>query len=235
MKKIFILLFSTLILQTFGEGGQNTQRIYNQLVYEVSSSGWLGKKQSYYTNIVTGSCWVLRGREGSVFITAAHNLAYGPRGTPSQIGSLKLEGSTKLLSTKRSFVIGTLAYKPTEIGMLGPEEDVVLIQVEPGAYSQSRSIKLSKRNIKSGDQVTICGFPGTAHEKLQHSIITAVYPKLIILNDPVDAGFSGGVVLNESGEAVGMITGTEEKQATAVVLTSDMLDQVQWTSLNQVK
>jgi hypothetical protein len=224
-KSILLLAFSCIIAVS-GDG--YTQRIYTELRYQVSSPGWLRERKDAQTVLVTGSAWVIDIGPEKVFVTAAHNAGLGPRGTPERIGEHVIKGETKATLTGLKTLIGTLGYEVNAIGTASSEDDILFLRADPAAFSNSRTVKLARRDPKPGDQVKILGYPRTSHEHQRECLIAAVYAKHFVLNEPAEPGYSGGLVLNSSGDAIGLITGTDQKQATAVFVPVEALKTIHW-------
>lgn len=205
-----------------------TQKLYTEVNYEVSSAGWFRDRKEVQRVLLTGTAWILDTGKEKVFVTAAHTMGFGPRGTPVQIGAYTIKGDTKATRLNSKTVVGTLAYEIREIGTLSSEDDILLLRAEEAALSDSRSFKLARKPLKTGETVKVLGYPSTSHEQPQECSVAAVYQKHFILNKSMDSGYSGGLVLNTSGDAVGLVTGTEHKQATAVFIPAEALRQITW-------
>ena len=136
-------------------------------------------------------------------ITAAHNLGLGPRGTPRQIGNLVIGKENRLTALKKEVLLGTIGYKPSSSALIGLDTDIILLKTEQEAYMNSKQLRISDKPPVVGQTVTVNGYPGTSHEKVQSSEVMAVYPKHFVLYPPVDHGYSGRVVLNDQGGSNG--------------------------------
>ena len=130
-------------------------------------------------------------------------MGLGPRGTPRQIGNLVIGKENRLTALKKEVLLGTIGYKPSSSALIGLDTDIILLKTEQEAYMNSKQLRISDKPPVVGQTVTVNGYPGTSHEKVQSYEVMAVYPKHFVLYPPVDHGYSGRVVLNDQGGSNG--------------------------------
>lgn len=219
-----------------------TQRIYNWARYGVIDHQFARGKQVSVTNLLTGTCWVTSVRGEPVLITAAHILAIRPDDVPSEIGSYHFDANKRkhslLRSTEISPIVGVLAEEVKDVGLLGDNVDCVILRpVRKETVSASKHIPLSSVFVKVGDVVSVSGYPGTAMEQTISTTVTAIAlnGRFFALSQPLDAGYSGGVVLNAKKEAVGLVVTTDKKQTMALRISEESLIQAQWRPLPELK
>lgn len=211
----------------------STQRLYCNLTLEYwgtrpSGSGYLDSIKP----LVTGTCWALEVKGQPVLITAAHNLGLGPNFL------LKHPPRAKLLAVHCDPVIGLLGQPMSTVGLPVDNADwVALRPTDAAVFKDSKLHTLGKTVCNAGDTVTVIGFPETALEQRTTRTITAISPnrEFMVFNQPLEPGYSGGVVLNGKHQAVGVVVTTDKKQSSALLLSSDKIASLQWKPFEQVR
>jgi len=210
-----------------------TQRLYCNLTLEYWRTRPIGP--AYLDSmkpLVAGTCWAVEAKGQTLLITAAHNLALGPNfitATPPR---------AKLLAIHVEPIVGLLAQPVSAVGMpLGVSDWVGLRPVDATVFKGSQILTLSKTVPKLGDSVTVIGFPDTAHEQRTTRTITALSPnnEFVVFNEPLEPGYSGGVVLNAKNQAVGVVVTTDKKQSNALLLSPEKLVSLQWKPFEQLR
>jgi len=130
-------------------------------------------------------------------------------------------------------LMGVFAYPLAEIGRVGDAPDAVFLRPQnQQLYKTLCHVELAEAPPKRGEKVKIVGFPGTAHEQFKEGFVTDTQEGrgYFVLNEAVDKGYSGGVVLNNEGNAYGVITSTDpaEKQTTVYRITPAMISKIEW-------
>jgi CBS domain-containing protein len=137
------------------------------------------------------------------------------------------------VSKKTRAYIGTLAYDVGTVGQIAGVCDVAFILPERKAISQDiPPLTLATNVPRIEEEVSVVGFPTTPYQQIEKCVVTSIHEKqgFIVLNKPVDPGFSGGPVLNSEGKVYGVITSTDmdKKQTTVIRLTDSMLSSIAW-------
>jgi len=210
-----------------------TQRLYCNLTLEHLRPRTIGG--SYLDSVkplVTGTCWAVESKGQTFLITAAHNLGLGPNFIPAT------PPKAKLLAIHVEPIVGSLAQPLSAVGMPAVNSDWVgLRPIDASVFKSSQVLTLSKTVSKLGDSVTVIGFPDTSHEQRTTRTITAVSPSndFVVFSQPLEPGYSGGVVLNAKNQAVGVVVTTDKKQSTALLLSPDKITSLQWKPFEQVR
>ncbi len=192
---------------------------------------WVAKSCS--EALSQGTYWAVMIGGDKVYITAAHVL--GLNTTPTEINGVKIDNEHgKLLFVKGRAYMGTLAYTVEQVGRVPSLDDVAFFRPhEKNIVDKVGAIPLASNAPVSGERVSVVGFPGTAYQQLTEMVVTSVHETegFMILNQPVDPGCSGGVVIDAAGRAYGVVANTDakNKQTTVLRLTRDSLQQVRWT------
>lgn len=226
-----ILLLSALSLSA--QTLPYTQRLYCNLALDYKVSPRVGRDYVHtIRELVTGTCWVVHFKGESLIITAAHNLGLGPNFVPAPLARAK---PVALVSAPH---LGVLAYMVADVGLpKGNADWIALRPTESRALSCSLTIHLSETPSKVGESVTVIGFPDTAHEQRTERMITSISPAndFIIFNQPLEPGYSGGVVLNTKNQAVGLVVTTDRKQSTALLLSGENLAGLKWRPFKEMQ
>lgn len=98
------------------------------------------------------------------------------------------------------------AYKLKEVLMRSEDEDFIIFRVD---YSNSTFIPLAKNKPQVGDKVFAIGSPQGFENTFSSGEVSAWRGEnLIQTNAMIDHGSSGGALINEYGEAIGITSGT---------------------------
>ena len=215
------------------QGQPSTQRLYCNLTLEYwrtrpSGSGYLDSTKA----LVTGTCWAVEVKGQPVLITAAHNLGLGPNFLLSH------PPRAKLLAVHCDPVVGLLGQPLSAVGIpVGNPDWVGLRPVDVSVFKGSQLHTLGKTAPKAGDSVTVVGFPDTPHEQRATRTITAISPnnEFMVFNEPLEPGYSGGVVMTLKNQAIGVVSITDKKQSIALLLSSDKIASLQWKPFEQLR
>jgi len=200
--------------------------------------GW---KTKWHTNttaevIYRGSYWAVNTQLGRVYVTATH--LFGNNLEVKQIdGHVVDNNRCKIIGCKIRAYLGTLGYEVDRIGHIEGLEDIVFILPERHQISEDIPVlKLAVNIPRINEEVRAVGYTGTPHQQITKCDVTSVHETqaYMILNKPVDSGFSGGPVLNTSGHVYGVISNTDkgEKQTTVIRLSENNLSQIIWHPLS---
>ena len=234
--------FLAIVMPLSAQDLPQTQHIYTTVRYEIDDHQMNRGKQVSVTNLLTGSCWVTTVNNEPLIVTAAHNLALKPHYSVSKVGpydfDLGKSRRSNLRAINTSTVVGLLAREIKEVGLLGNDTDCVLLRpTQQQMLAESRRIPLATTPVRAGDLVSVSGYPGTAMEKTPVLSVdsVALNGRFIALSQPLDAGYSGGVVLNANKEAVGVVISTDKKQAIVLLVSETMLRQATWKLTDSIK
>lgn len=250
MRTNAVIIFAVL-LTTFPVSAQQQQR-YTQKLYcnltwsifswEIVEPGGLFKKEvkewvwNVKQTVATGSFWVADVNGQKVIVTAAHNIGLGLE--PTQIDDISLDDDNSLDSLTIAPALGLLAFEIAEIGFPEPRADWIAIRPrQQTALMASKAIPLGDMLPQLGDQVRILGYPDTPHELEEMTTIAAIGANgdRLVLNKALEHGYSGGVVLNQKREAIGLVVTTEKKQSAALFISSAAFSKLNWKPFSAVK
>jgi hypothetical protein len=188
---------------------------------------------------LAGSVWAAQTSDKPIFVTAAHALGVNLE-PPQQLGGHHIDGKTAFLMNVRGTVlIGTLAYEPFTIGLLKDANDAAFLTVNDlSAFKAVRLLSLSDSPPIYGESVQVCGYPKTSDQQFATAVVTSVHEDagFFVLNEALDEGYSGGVVLNSAGKAYGVIVNTDlaKKQTKVLRVTPDTLKTIDWHPADKV-
>ena len=233
MKSLVLPLLLLNLLNASAQSLPETQRLYCNLsvTYDVNPRFGRHYKKTI-EGLVTGTCWAANVNGHPVLFTAAHVLARGPNFI---VPSLE---RAEPLSLEITPVIGLLGNEILAVGFpKGNPDWVALRPKDARAFKVSQLKELSKIAPKVGDAMKVVGFPDTAHEQQTERRITSISPngEFIVFNQLLEPGYSGGVVLNAKGQAVGVVVTSEEKQSTAILLSPAKLGALDWKPFEQLR
>ena len=181
---------------------------------------------------VTGSYWSLRGGSQNLLVTAAHVLGINKKQEFKQIGEYAINDQNVLKTLNVRALLGTLSFEIAEVGFINEQDDIVFMKPDKEiAFAYVNPFKLTEIAPKLGSHVTAIGHPGTAASKHDTDIVVdSVDAKVIILNKPLDHGYSGGLICDENSHtAYGVIVSVSDKQTFVQRLTPRMLGDIHWT------
>jgi hypothetical protein len=251
MKKTFAVLLLAVIwaLPVFADELPVTGKLFVELKWEYTYKGddgpwwciwceptWEVRQEQWR---LSGSFWALQTSDKPIFVTAAHVL--GLNWEPGWIGGHTIDRETAFLrNVKARALIGTLAYEPSDIGRAKDANDAAFLMARDSmAFKTVRFLSLSDSPPQYGETVQVVGYPGTPVQQFATTSVTSVNEDagFFVLNQAVDDGYSGGVVLNSSGEkAYGVIVNTDSahKQTTVLRITPEMLSAIDWHPADEV-
>lgn len=236
---IILLIWSAGSNRVSAQDAPSTQRLFNEITFEIAT-----KQYKYFDKQVTkkitvsGTFWKTTVNGDTFFLTAAHNLGLVPDSDVRQIDNIKIGADNRLVSRTVHPLLGTLAYEPGDLCLLDSVGDVALIRPSnPDALKESQTITISSAIPRIGDPVTVLGFPSTAQEKAKETRVASINQAqhFFTLNDELDKGYSGGVVLDKNHNAVGLVITTDAKQSNAILLTPELLAQAKWKPFKELQ
>jgi hypothetical protein len=189
--------------------------------------------------IYRGTFWAACASNGRVYVTAAHVL-----GIKLQLGGA-LDGhqidNDKLKITGRTVraYMGTLGYEVGRVGQVGFLSDVAFIEPKRERLADDIAcMTLATNAPRADEEVRVVGYPGTPYQQIEKAIISSVHERqrFLVLNRPVDPGFSGGPVINSEGQVYGVIANTdaEKKQTTVIRLSEADIPSIQWVRIEDL-
>lgn len=164
----------------------------------------------------TGTAFAIRVDERRFIVTAAHVVARTwPEGQAvAQASAGNLRGGTVRVR------VSSLAYPPVRL-MVAPVNDLVVMEMPPAFWEQLDLMvfRATPDLPRPGDEMCVWGFPGTAAPQLaQDGIkVTMATAEMIVLNKPLEGGFSGGPILTgRDGTLKGMTVRSTDRQSRVV-------------------
>lgn len=186
----------------------------------------------------SGSGFVLETSAGPTLVTAAHVLHLQNR--PTRAAGRDLDGNRAWVSQRRlTCVVGPLAFSPSEVGVVtltpskGPPFtlDIALLRFsDDAALEPYQRYRLANRLPRVGERVTAIGLPSTQFPQPTETTVTFVQEdaNFFVLSSELPPGYSGGVVLDERGRVLGVVTGQSDKQSTVLRLNSSLVRAAQF-------
>lgn len=241
MTRLLLLVCSVLLwpFSAPGDSAPTVGKLFVGLTYRYTylESHFLGSdrlvEQKASELPIKGSFWAVQAGGDIILVTAAHVL--GINWQPAQIDGHIIDnkklGFLKGVTTR--VLLGTLAYTPSRIGYVkGVNDAAFLLPKDQRMLNTVTPVALSDTPPISGERVRIVGYPGTPYPQTMEMIVTDVHENqgFFILNQPVDGGYSGGVVLNAAGKAYGVIVNTDpgNKQTTVLRITPATIQNIKW-------
>src|ERR1035437_2021496 len=221
-----ILFLSLWRLPVFAEDTPSTGKLFVTLKYDYTyrvkhfawSDTWdLGQQQI----LGKGSFWSIEAPNGIILVTAAHVL--GANWKPQKLGGHDVDEKDCFITKFASrALIGTLGYEPAAVGFAKDLNDAGFLRPkDPGILKTIKALPLSDTPPTYGENVQVVGYPGTPFEQFSNMSVTAVHEDdhFFVLNQAVDDGYSGGVVLSSAGKAYGVIVNTDAGHKQTTVLS----------------
>jgi S1-C subfamily serine protease len=138
-----------------------------------------------------------RGRIGSGFVVAADGLIATSLHVVEDAGALEI-----VLADGRAFT-------RVEVVAHDEEQDVVVLAIDA---HRLRPLRLARRPIEAGERVVAIGHPEGLENTVSDGLVSAVREQgsaeLLQISAPISPGSSGGPVLSDRGEVVGVATAT---------------------------
>jgi len=192
----------------------------------------------------SGSGWVLSGSSGDVMVTAAHVIQLNT--SPASVDGRNVDGKYAWISERKiTCLVGGLAFQPTEFAPLelkpshAPAQplDLVLLRfAKREALKGLKEYRMADRLPKLGEKVTAIGLPSTDFP--QPAEISVVHVEIgagfFVLNESLPPGYSGGVVIDEKGRALGVVTGQTNKQTTVLMINNALVRTANYRRFNEL-
>jgi hypothetical protein len=177
-------------------------------------------------------------------VTAYHVLKpYSALGDVKVLESIELapDGHTVVKSTKIDYYwnilksgrvsssLTTLGYDITQLGTVAEVKDLALLKTNARVIALMKTFKLATHLPHEGEKVIACGLPREEpHQNRVEAKVNIVQGNFFTINVPLDPGFSGGVVLSESGEAFGFVSTVSERATTVYIVNEETLSSAEW-------
>ncbi|MBI5767881.1 MAG: trypsin-like peptidase domain-containing protein [Verrucomicrobia bacterium] len=183
-----------------------------------------------------GTAWAIETSGRRLLVTAAHVVGVGERPPPvhfeeMQNGKIVARNPINLGELKeRDFSyrvrigLGELGSAVATIGTTPDLPDGVFLEpADSRIWRELRPTALATKNLVKQEEVTVLGYPSTFSEQPTNALVAEIYPGYFVLNQELDPGYSGGLVTNRSGEAVGVVASVTKKQTTVFFITQHTL------------
>lgn len=151
--------------------------------------------------------------------------AVGFDGTKAQ-GSgfiVELEGKRLILTNRHvvkgaeKVMVGTDAEKLLPSASYKIATDLDLAVVECPDTLKAPPLRLATRTLNPGAEVIALGFPLGLSKVITRGVVSAVEDHYVLFDAPISSGNSGGPVVNQFGEVIGVATMGSQSRGTAVV------------------
>lgn len=203
---------------------QTVVKLLTTVEYDLVDEGIVLDDEHQVTVPLEGAGFLVAGPDGPLLVTAAH---VGCPPWPDAPGTMT-SGDTKVEYDKVNdvrfqVVIGPTSEKPTRI-LLDRSNDLMVISLDPDALKRLKLRPLplsdSAEPIQSGDEVVAWGFPDkTPYPQARHGMrVVDVQPKYLVLDRPVEGGFSGGALLKGNDVAAIVVRSVKQQQALCVTV-----------------
>jgi len=197
---------------------------------------WPEWKVGEQRSLGKGSFWAVQTPDKTILITAAHVLGpLNPNWDALEIDGHKIDRENAFLtSVEGKVLLGTLSFEPSEIGRVKEVNDAdaaFLTTKDSHILKTIKPLVLSDSAPEYGENVQVVGYPGTVVPQPATMSVAWVQEDkgFFVLNQAVDDGYSGGIVLNSSGKAYGVIVNTDaQKQTNVLRITPEMLKAIEW-------
>jgi S1-C subfamily serine protease len=199
-----------------------------------------------------GTAWavVLEGHQ--YLVTAAHVVGVGEHPEPvvfQEVKNGEVVTRTKLAwdnspRTETAYQVrvgvGDFGTSVKNVGLFSPDsplKDVALLEpTEDRVFAELRSTPLAGKVPQVGDTVRALGIPDTFAQQLTSATVAAVFERqgYFVLSTALPPGYSGGVVLDKEGRAVGVVTSTSKNQTTVILVNGARLKGAEFKPARQV-
>ena len=199
-----------------------------------------------------GSAWAVVLDGHHYLVTAAHVVGVGEHPEPAVFQEVKngeIVTRTKLdwdnsPRTETAYQvkvgIGDFGTSVKNVGLFSadsPLKDVVLLEpTEERVFAELRSTPLAYKVPQVGDTVQVLGIPDTVAQQLTSATVAAVFERrgYFVLSSALPPGYSGGVVLDKEGSALGVVTSTSKSQTTVILVNGARLKGAEFKPTRQV-
>ncbi len=244
MPRVNLLLFCLLMVSLRADPTAQTVKIFTEIAAQnrsMFSTLGVQREKTQISRIYTqGSAWAVELDGHPYLVTAAHVIGLLNRPSPDAIQEVKNGAPvtrTKLEwpnpPSELAYVvrvgIGDFGAPVKTVGQFSADSsrnDVVLLEPAQGrVLAELRPTKLASSAPKVGDQVQALGLPDTPVQQNESSTVTAVFEPqgYFVLNTALKGGYSGGLVLNKEGLAIGVVTSTNSGQTTVILVNGSRL------------
>ena len=182
----------------------------------------------------SGTAWAIDVNGRRLLVTAAHVVGVGDRPPPVHFeeiknGKIVSRGPIKLgevkerdLSYRVRVGLGDLGSAVATIGIIPGLVDAVLLEpADSRIWREIRPTSVAATAPLAQEEVTVVGYPGTFSEQLTKAVIASVSSQqgYFVLSRALEPGYSGGLVKNRAGEAVGVVSSVTHEQTTVLLIS----------------
>jgi hypothetical protein len=190
----------------------------------------------------TGTFWPVFANGETIYVTAKHVVLPPP---PSLIRDEPIDGTNrKIVSSETSAYLGRLAEDVGWIGVVENLQDVAFLRAERNvAFIPGAPFVFATNAPRVGEEVKVVGFPSDSetrsapNQQVEKYLVASVHEDqgYFTLNRPINAGFSGGPVVNSENGVYGVVScgDTNNTQTTVMRLKQDQVASIHWKPVSE--
>jgi hypothetical protein len=190
----------------------------------------------------TGTYWPVFASGETLYVTAKH-VVLPP--LPTAILNEPIDGTnSKIVGVETRAYLGRLAEVVGSVGIVDNLQDVAFLRPErSAAFIPGSPFSFATNAPRVGEVVQVFGFPSESGthsaptQQIEEYLIASVHEDqgYFTLNRPVNAGFSGGPVVNSQNGVYGVVScgDTNNTQTTVMRLKQDHLASIHWKPMSE--
>lgn len=212
---------------------------------------WSPKVEHVRSRIfVKGSGWAIEHERRLMIVTALHVVGLSSRPFPIGVQTIHNgeivnpnppyspdEITEQYLGAMITIGVGDRALAPSRIGTIDGLADIAILDFgDMDLRGEVQPTPLSRRQPSVGDSVTVIGFPGTFTQQRKASTISSLLDRqnYFVLNESLENGYSGGLVLDRQNRAVGVVSSVTNRQTTVYRLGPGDLSRIVWRNASDI-